>query len=346
MPGVYGVTGEGPGQQAFTSAVYGNVPLMLTVLAILTFLLLARALRSLVLAAKAVILNVVSLMATFGILTWFWQDGHGSLPFSEYQRRVQSRSGCQSQCSRSCSGSLWTTKSSSLLECAKSSTPVKITNGALMEGLGRTGRLVTSAALILFLAFISLASAPLTDVKILATGLGIGILLDATIIRALLVPSLVVLFGRRNWWFPAALNDCCLISAPPRDPSRVVKWCNYSTATRSFPAGRAALRSTVVNVVRPLLERRNRSASNHPHEFALQFVDKRFGAVARHLRARAVRRKAKKLRRCDVALDNGVEARLTQRFEHAVVAATGLEHDVSSVLRAANRRVVPPCRLP
>ncbi len=80
MPGVFGVTGEGPGQQAFTSAVYGNVPLMLTVLAILTFLLFARALRSLILATKAVILNLVSLAATFGALTWFWQNGHGSLP--------------------------------------------------------------------------------------------------------------------------------------------------------------------------------------------------------------------------------------------------------------------------
>ena len=67
--------------------------------------------------------------------------------------------------------------------------------------LAREG-LVTSAALILTLAFASLASAPLTDIKVLATGLGIGILLDATIIRALLVASLVVLFGRWKWWVP------------------------------------------------------------------------------------------------------------------------------------------------
>jgi RND superfamily putative drug exporter len=85
------------------------------------------------------------------------------------------------------------------------------TNEALVEGLGRTGRLVTSAALILFLAFISLASAPLTDVKILATGLGIGILLDATVIRALFVPSLVVLFGKRNWWFPDNFGRLLLV---------------------------------------------------------------------------------------------------------------------------------------
>ncbi len=76
--GVIGVTGTGPGQQAFTSAVYGNVPLLVVVLAVLTFLLLARAFRSIVLAVKAVVLNIVSLAAVFGILTWFWQDGHGS----------------------------------------------------------------------------------------------------------------------------------------------------------------------------------------------------------------------------------------------------------------------------
>ena len=76
------------------------------------------------------------------------------------------------------------------------------TNKAVTEGLGRTGRLVTSAALILFLAFASLASAPNTDIKVLATGLGAGILLDATIVRALLVPALVSLFGSWNWWLP------------------------------------------------------------------------------------------------------------------------------------------------
>jgi len=203
--GVVGVTGEGPGQQAFTTAVYGNTPLMLLVLALLTFLLLARALRSVVLAAKAVVLNVVSLAATFGILSWFWQDGHGSsvifgipatgaitfwVPISvfaflfglsmDYEVFILTRVREEYDAGRS-------------------------TADAVVEGLGRTGRLVTSAALILFLAFVSLASAPITDVKVMATGLGIGILLDATIIRALLVPSMVVLFGKLNWWLPRPL---------------------------------------------------------------------------------------------------------------------------------------------
>jgi RND superfamily putative drug exporter len=55
------------------------------------------------------------------------------------------------------------------------------------------------------MAFIALASSPGTDVKIIATGLGVGILLDATIIRALLVPALVGILGKWNWWLPAGL---------------------------------------------------------------------------------------------------------------------------------------------
>jgi RND superfamily putative drug exporter len=77
-----------------------------------------------------------------------------------------------------------------------------LTDTAVVRGIGRTGRLVTSAALILFLAFVSLASGPGTEVKVLATGLAAGILLDATVIRALLVPAVISLFGRWNWWLP------------------------------------------------------------------------------------------------------------------------------------------------
>ena len=76
------------------------------------------------------------------------------------------------------------------------------TRTAVVRGIGRTGRLVTSAALILFLAFISLASGPQTDVKVMATGLAAGILLDATVIRALLVPAIMRLLGSWNWWLP------------------------------------------------------------------------------------------------------------------------------------------------
>jgi uncharacterized membrane protein YdfJ with MMPL/SSD domain len=94
------------------------------------------------------------------------------------------------------------------------------TTTAITEGLGRTGRLVTSAALILFLAFTSLASIPQTDVKIMATGLGAGILLDATLVRALLVPALVSLFGRWNWWLPGWAARPLRVAPSPALPER------------------------------------------------------------------------------------------------------------------------------
>ena len=75
---------------------------------------------------------------------------------------------------------------------------------------------MTSAALILFLAFAALASGPGTDLKTLATGLGFGILLDATIVRAVLVPSLVSLFGRWNWYLPATVAK--ILRVPPSYP--------------------------------------------------------------------------------------------------------------------------------
>jgi putative drug exporter of the RND superfamily len=77
------------------------------------------------------------------------------------------------------------------------------TNQAIIRGIGQTGRLVTSGALILCLAFIALGGVPVTDVKILSTGLAAGIIIDATLIRGILAPALVALLGRFNWWLPA-----------------------------------------------------------------------------------------------------------------------------------------------
>ena len=92
------------------------------------------------------------------------------------------------------------------------------TRQAVVEGLGRTGRIVTCAALILFMAFIALAASPGTDVKVLATALGVGILLDATVVRALMVPALVSLFGRWNWYLPAWLAKPLRLEPSPAAP--------------------------------------------------------------------------------------------------------------------------------
>ena len=78
IPGVIGVAGDGPLQQDYIHAVYGHFPLMFTIIALATLILLMRAFRSFTLALKAVLLNLVSMAATFGLLTFFWQEGHGS----------------------------------------------------------------------------------------------------------------------------------------------------------------------------------------------------------------------------------------------------------------------------
>jgi RND superfamily putative drug exporter len=99
------------------------------------------------------------------------------------------------------------------------------TGAAVVEGIGRTGRLVSSAALILVLSFLAMSTGPMTDIKVLATGLGAGILVDATVIRCLLVPALVSLFGAYNWWLPAWAARVLRVEpsplhAPARDQGR------------------------------------------------------------------------------------------------------------------------------
>ncbi len=214
QPHVVGVGGGGASLIDFDHAVYGDFPLMLALIAVATFLLLARAFRSVLLAAKAVVFNLISLTAAYGVLTWVWQDGHGSnalwgIPATgaitmwvplmvfaflfglsmDYEVFILSR----------------------IREVYDAGGDPR---AAVTEGLGRTGRLVTSAAAILMLSFLSMSTGPQTDLKILATGLGAGILIDAVVIRCLLVPAMVALFGRANWWMPGRLARIPRVPAP------------------------------------------------------------------------------------------------------------------------------------
>jgi putative drug exporter of the RND superfamily len=205
LPGVLGITGVGAAQTDFLHAVYGNFPLLLVLIALLTYVLLVRAFRSLLLPLKAVLLNLLSLAATYGLLVLFWQRGLGSqavfgiaetgaitfwVPFIVFAFLF---------------GLSMDYEVFILARMREDYDATGSTDRAVIQGMARTGRLVTSAALILFLAFVALASGPITDVKVMATGLGLGILLDATIVRALLVPSLVSLFGSWNWYLPDRL---------------------------------------------------------------------------------------------------------------------------------------------
>ena len=205
-PGVIGITGQGPIELDYQHAVFGNFPLMFAVIAVLMFVLLARAFRSVVLPLKALVLNLVSMAATFGLMTWFWQQGHGSDAVFGIPATGAITFWVPLMVFAFLFGLSMDYEVFILARMREHVDNGHDTDAAVVEGIGRTGRLVTSAALILFLAFASLASAPFTDLKVMATGLGAGILLDATIVRALLLPALVSLFGRWNWWFPTRLE--------------------------------------------------------------------------------------------------------------------------------------------
>ncbi len=202
LPGVQGVAGAGPVLKDYDSGIYQKVPLVVLFLAVLTFFALTRAFRSVVLALKAVILNLVSLAATFGVMTFVWQEGHGSRAIFSVKSTGSITFWVPIMIFAFLYGLSMDYEVFILTRVREEFDRGGDTNKALVEGLGRTGRLVTSAALILFLAFVSLAASPGTDIKVLASGLGIGILLDATVVRMLLVPALVVLFGRWNWYLP------------------------------------------------------------------------------------------------------------------------------------------------
>jgi putative drug exporter of the RND superfamily len=192
-----------PAQNAdFIDAVYGNFPLMIALIAVIVFVLLARAFRSLVLPAKAVVLNVVSVLSAWGVLTLIWQNGHGSDAIWGIPATGSITAWIPLMVFAFLFGLSMDYEVFILARMREEYDATGETNEAVIRGIGRTGRLVTSAALILFLAFLSLGSSPGTDVKVLATGLAAGILLDATIIRALLVPAIVSLFGKWNWWMP------------------------------------------------------------------------------------------------------------------------------------------------
>jgi putative drug exporter of the RND superfamily len=220
VSGVVGIAGEGAIELDYQHAVFGNFPLMFAVIAILTIALLARAFRSVVLAVKAVLFNLLSMAATFGVVTWFWQEGHGSSALFGIPATGAITFWIPLILFAFLFGLSMDYEVFILTRVREEYDRTGSTDDAVVEGLGRTGRLVTSAALILFLSFASLASAPDTDVKVLATGLGAGILLDATIVRALLLPALVSLLGRWNWWFPAPLARALRVSptrtVPPR----------------------------------------------------------------------------------------------------------------------------------
>jgi len=196
------VGGQPASNADFIDAVYGSFPLMIALITITTFILLARAFRSLLLPAKAILLNILSVAAAWGVLVLVWQHGYGSELIWGIEATGSIPSWMPLMIFAFLFGLSMDYEVFILARMREEYDRTGSTEQAVITGIGRTGRLVTSAALILFLTFVAMASSPGTDLKMFATGLGAGILLDATVIRALIVPAVIALMGRWNWWLP------------------------------------------------------------------------------------------------------------------------------------------------
>jgi RND superfamily putative drug exporter len=203
----------------FISAVYGKFPYVLLFVLVLTFVLLMRAFRSVILPLKAVLLNLISLGAAYGIVVFIFQDGHGSNLIWGVRATDAVISWIPLMIFAFLYGISMDYEVFMLTRMREAYDETGDTKRAIELGLARTGKLVTSAALVLMLAFFALSTGPGPDIKQFAIGLSAGIIFDATVIRALLVPSVMQLLGRWNWWLPTWTAKVLRTRPSPLEPA-------------------------------------------------------------------------------------------------------------------------------
>jgi putative drug exporter of the RND superfamily len=211
--------GMAPEDRDFVHAVYGKFPYVLVFVILLTFVLLMRAFRSVFLAVKAVILNLISLAAAFGIIVFIFQQGHGAEAIWNVHATDAIISWIPLMIFAFLYGLSMDYEVFMVSRIREAYDETGETKDSIALGLARTGKLVTSAALVLMFAFFVLSTSPGTDVKQFGIGLAAGIIFDATVIRALLVPSIMAVAGRWNWWLPQPLARVLLVRARPPAPA-------------------------------------------------------------------------------------------------------------------------------
>jgi len=206
--------GIAPADRDFVHAVYGNFPYVLGLVVLLTVILLMRAFRSIVLPLKAAVLNLVSLGAAFGIIVFIFQLGHGSNAIWGVPATQSIIPWIPLMIFAFLFGLSMDYEVFMLTRMREAYDETGDTPNAIALGLARTGKLVTSAAAILMFAFFVLSMSPGTDIKQFGIGLAAGIIFDATVIRALLVPALMRLLGSWNWWLPTSFARVLRVEDP------------------------------------------------------------------------------------------------------------------------------------
>jgi trehalose monomycolate/heme transporter len=195
------VGGSGADTEDLLDGLAERLPVMALLVALSTMLLLFLAFRSVLLPVKAVLMNLVSIGASFGVIVWIFQDGHlagalgftpsGDLPASQLIMMLALLFG------------LSTDYEVFLLSRVREEwqrTGDNVT--AVAAGLQRTGGIITSAALLLVVVVGGFAAGGISFIKLIGVGMIVAIVIDATIVRALLVPATMRVLGRANWWAP------------------------------------------------------------------------------------------------------------------------------------------------
>jgi RND superfamily putative drug exporter len=183
-----------------------GLPKALGVMALTTIILLALMTGSLVVPIKAIVMNVLTLSAAFGVIVWVFQQGHLKWLVGDFQQTgyVVSNMPLLLLC---ISFGLSMDYEIFLLSRIKEEYDLTGDNPhAVVAGITRTSRIITAAAILLAVVFLSFVSSGIVYLKLMGLGTGLAILIDATLIRGILLPSVMALMGDVNWWGPHFLK--------------------------------------------------------------------------------------------------------------------------------------------
>jgi uncharacterized membrane protein YdfJ with MMPL/SSD domain len=207
--------GGGPPQGVdFLQRSYGTFPWLVLAVLVLTYLLLLRAFRSVILPLKAVLLNLLSVAASYGMLVVFFKWGVGDTLAGLYQ--FPQVEGWIPIFLFAMLFGLSMDYEVFLVSRMRETWDEEHDNvRAVSYGLERTGMIITAAAIIMVAAFLGFVAGSIVGLQQFGLGLAVAILLDATIVRALLVPALMAWFGRWNWWLPASVARVVRVKPSP-----------------------------------------------------------------------------------------------------------------------------------
>ncbi|MFF9819603.1 MMPL family transporter [Streptomyces sp. NPDC014006] len=199
------LTGTVAGQADFRDTVGERLPIVIGIVLVLAFLLLMTVFRSLVIPLKAVVLNLCTTAASYGVLVAVFQWGWGDslLGLSE---PVPIESYVPMMMFAIVFGLSMDYEIFLLSRIAEAWHRTGDNRLAVGEGLSATARVISAAAFIMTAVFLSFTASPTVVVKMLALGLAISVVVDATVVRLILVPSAMFLIGRANWWIPRRLD--------------------------------------------------------------------------------------------------------------------------------------------